>query len=102
MDSAAVTKEIRAEIRPLLKDVGFVAFTSRSAWRYHADRVDVVDFTSFNSYNAEVMGITTYSFVVSLGCYLRYIPNQYPENAGLASLEGESPRPKQSLCQIRG
>ena len=102
MDSTAVNREIRAEIRPLLKDAGFIAFTSRSAWRYHADRVDVVNFQSFNSYNAEVMGITTYSFAVNLGCYLRYIPNHYPDNPGLAALKGESPRPKEYQCQMRG
>jgi hypothetical protein len=101
MDSAAVNREIRAEIRPLLKDVGFVAFTSRTAWRYHTDRVDVVNFQSFNSYNAGVMGITTYSFAVNLGCYLRYIPNQYADTPGSAALE-ELPRPKEYECHMRG
>jgi len=102
MDSTVVNREIRSEIRPLLKDAGFFAFTSRTAWRCHTDRVDVINFQSFNSYNADVLGITTYSFAVNLGCYLRYIPTQYPDAPGSSSLEGDAPRPKEYECHMRG
>ncbi len=76
MDSHAVNKQIREHIRPGLKNNGFTVFTSRSAWRYRKDRIDVINFQSFNSYLAESLGCTTYSFSVNLGCYLTYIPQQ--------------------------
>jgi hypothetical protein len=107
VDSSVVNREIRAEIRPLLKERGFRHFTSRTAWRVHPDRVDVVNFQSFNSYNAAIMGTTTFSFAVNLGCFLRYIPNQYPPDvypdAGTsASLhQGDAPRPREYDCQMR-
>jgi hypothetical protein len=69
MDSKDVSAELRKEIRPLLKDRGFQKFTSRYAWRVHDDRVDVVNFQSFNDYKARSLGCTTYSFAVNLGCY---------------------------------
>lgn len=102
MNSAAVNREIRARIRPLLEDAGFVAFTARNSWRYHRDRVDVINFQSFSSHHAEVMGITTYSFAVNLGCYLRYIPDPYPDAPESSSLAGELPRPTEYHCHMRG
>lgn len=52
---------IRVEVRPLLIAAGFVRSTDRTYWRYHVDRVDVINFQSFNSYNAAALGITTVS-----------------------------------------
>jgi hypothetical protein len=102
LDSKAVNLAIRSEVRPLLIGVGFGRSTARTFWRYHHDRVDVVNFQSFNSYNAGVLGITTYSFALNLGCYLRYIPNQYPNAPGSERLEGDRPQPKEYECQMRG
>lgn len=78
MDSHHVNKHIREHIRPGLKKHGFTEFTARSAWRQRPDRIDVVNFQSFNSYLAESVGCTTYSFSVNLGCFLTYIPGQRP------------------------
>lgn len=97
-----VNQAIRAEVRPLLASAGFDRATSRTFWRYHPDRVDVVNFQSFNSYNAGVLDITTYSFALNLGCFLRYIPNQYPNARGAERLEGDKPQPKEYECQMRG
>jgi hypothetical protein len=102
MNSAAVNKEIRAEIRPFLKDAGFSEFTSRTAWRYHADRVDVVNFQSFNSYHAETLYVTTYSFSVNLGCYLLYIPDQNLRAPRAAELSRGTLRPQEYECHLRG
>jgi hypothetical protein len=102
LDSKAVNIAIRSEVRPLLIEVGFGRFTARTFWRYHRDRVDVVNFQSFNSYNAGVLGITTYSFALNLGCYLRYVPNRYPDAPGSGRLEGDRPQPKEYECHMRG
>ena len=69
-------------------------------WRHHHDRIDVVNFQSFNSYQAAVIGCTTYSFGVNLGCYLLSIP--YPIWA--VHIKGKSGQllPDESQCHIRG
>lgn len=74
MDSKRVTKEINSVIRPILKENGFDKYTGRTYWRYHSDRIDVLNFQSFNSYNADVMGCTTFSFAVNLATFMNYIP----------------------------
>jgi len=56
MDSKEVNKQIRAVIRPVLKAQGFARFTARDSWRFHDDRIDVVNFQSFNSYLAGTIG----------------------------------------------
>jgi hypothetical protein len=101
MDSTVVNRSIRAEIWPLLKQSGFTANSSRTAWRIHADRIDVISFQSFNSYNAGVLNITTFSFAVNLGCFLRYIPDQYCSTQAAARPSAEAPRPRESECHMR-
>jgi hypothetical protein len=76
MDSKLVTKEINSCIKPLLKKNGFDKWTGRTYWRYLNDRINMIDFQSFNSYNADVIGCTTFSFSINLSCFLRYIPSQ--------------------------
>lgn len=99
MDSRIVSAELRREVRPLLKERGFCKFTSRYAWRIHQDRIDVLNFQSFNDYLASGLGCTTYSFAVNLGCYLRRIeagptfPRVIVTDARL---------PKEYECQFRG
>ena len=102
VDSKAVNLAIRSEIRPILKEAGFDKSSARTFWRYHPDRVDVVNFQSFNSYNAGVMDVTTFSFAVNLGCYLRYVPDQYPDARDSRLLAGASPQPKEYQCHLRG
>lgn len=74
MDSSNVNREIKSIIRPSLHDVGFSQFTPRTAWRYSGEKIDVVNFQSFNSYLANAVGCTTYSFCVRLGCSFDVIP----------------------------
>lgn len=100
MDSKIVNKQIRGEIRPFLKEAGFTRFTGRNSWRYTGSRIDVLNFESFNSYNASVMGCTTYSFAVNLGCYFLYIPDPYGEGR-IKARNGEL-RPPEYQCHFRG
>jgi hypothetical protein len=99
MDSSSVNKEIRKHIKPLLIEAGFSLFTSRTGWRYGTNRIDVVNFQSFNSYLAGGVGCTTYSFALNLGCYLTYIP--YPH--GVERLKQKEGRltPQEYECHIR-
>ncbi len=76
MNSKIVTKEINSIIRPLLKENGFKKYTGRTYWRHHSDRIDILNFQSFNDYNASVIGCTTYSFAVNLATFLKYVPSQ--------------------------
>jgi hypothetical protein len=98
MDSKAVNREIRSAIWPLLKQQGFATFSTRTAWRHGDQKIDVVNFQSFNSYNADVLGITTFSFAVNLGTYLRYIPPQWPPK----KIKDGVPYPAEYECQFRG
>jgi len=70
MDSKTVNKLIRSEVWPLLRSRGFSKFNARNAWRYREPFVDVVNFQSFNSYLAEGIGCTTFSFAVNVGIYV--------------------------------
>jgi hypothetical protein len=74
MDSKDVSKAIKSEIWPALKNVGFGRTSTRTAWREHSDRVDVINIGSFNSLRTPAPHITSYSFGVHVGCYLKYIP----------------------------
>jgi hypothetical protein len=77
MDSKAINKLIRSEVWPILHDHGFSVFDSRSAFAYKAPFINVVSFQSFNSYNADVLGCTTYSFTPRLGVYVIRSPGEY-------------------------
>ena len=77
MDSKVVSKAIKEKIRPLLKSEGFTEFNDRNAWRHAEDKIYVINFQSYNKYNADVMGCTTFSFSVNLGIYLKYIPREF-------------------------
>lgn len=78
MDSKIVNKAIKQHIIPVLKENGFKVITQRSAWRYNTTRIDVINFQSFNSYLAESVGCTTFSFAVNLGIYFLGIPIEFP------------------------
>lgn len=71
MDSKVVNKAISERIKPFLKENGFTEFTSRNAWRYREERIEVINFQSFNSYLADGLGCTTYSFAINLGIYFK-------------------------------
>lgn len=71
MSSGEVNRALREVVWPALKDHGFDVRAARTAWRDRPDQVDVVNFQSFNAYNAGVLHVTTYSFQVNLGTYPR-------------------------------
>ncbi|GAB5405029.1 MAG: hypothetical protein Aurels2KO_32600 [Aureliella sp.] len=60
-----------------------------------------MNFQSFNSYHAQVMGITTYSFAVNLGCLYTEIPRSDGFPICKTSKYGEL-RPQEFECQFRG
>ncbi len=60
-NSSDVNRALREMLWPALKDAGFVERTARTAWRRHADRIDVVNFQSFNAYLAQQIGATTFT-----------------------------------------
>ncbi|TMH10514.1 MAG: DUF4304 domain-containing protein [Betaproteobacteria bacterium] len=97
MDSTAVNREIRRSIWSALKNAGFSFFTARTAWRHDKDQIEVVNFQSFNRYNADVLGVTTFSFSVNLGSYLLYVPPQWPPKVKAGRL-----MPTESQCHFRG
>lgn len=79
MDIKVVNKVINKNIWSFLKELGFIMFTSRSAWRFNQDTIEIINFQSFNSYLAEVLGCTTYSFTVNLAIYFTKIPDKFPK-----------------------
>lgn len=56
-----------------MKADGFVRFTARTAWRFEP-ALHVVNFQSFNSYTADLLGCTTFSFAVNLGLHFGFMP----------------------------
>lgn len=100
MDSKVVTRGIKNGVWPVLKECGFDQFSSRTGWRHHSDRIDVVNFQSFNTYHASVIGCTTYSFAVNLGCYLLAIPSQY--GPGFMKEKKGRLLPTEAQCHFRG
>ncbi len=96
MDSKVVNREIKSVIWPLLKAAGFSKFNTRNAWRYTNEQISVINFQSFNSYNADVLGVTSFSFSVNVGCYLEYLSPTWPpkvENGRLV--------PSETQCHFR-
>jgi len=92
-----VNAELRRIVWPTLRDYGFASRTQRVAWRDYPDSVAVVDFWSFNAYNAEVMGVTSFSFQVSLG--IRALCSSEGRDH-IKTVDGRL-RPKESACDVR-
>jgi hypothetical protein len=97
MDSKAINKLIRSEIWPILRDQGFSVFDSRSAFAYKAPFINMVSFQSFNSYNAEVLGCTTFSFTPRLGVYVIGSPGEHRVKRDKAG----HLQPFESACSFR-
>lgn len=72
MDSKDVNKQLRTRIRPLLKAAGFTKFTDRNSWLLREESKWIVNFQSFNSYLADGVGCTTFSFGINLGVYFDF------------------------------
>lgn len=97
MDSKAVAKEIKREIWPLLRREGFTEFSPKTAWQYMPDQIHVLNYQSFNSYLAEGVGCTTFSFALNLGIFFRAIPFEYPVKKG----PDPSVKPQEYHCHFR-
>lgn len=65
--SKDVDRELRRAFWPDLRAQGFTRRIGRTAWQDRDDQVNVVQISSFNSYNAGVLRISTFSFQVLLG-----------------------------------
>jgi tetratricopeptide (TPR) repeat protein len=70
ISSKEVNKQLNSSIKPILKEQGFQAFTARTFWRYADFKIDILNFQSFNSYHADLMGSTTFSFCVNLSVFI--------------------------------
>jgi len=92
-----VNKAIKSVIFPILYNHGFEAFTSRIAWRFRDDFIDVVEIYSFDRSRADVLKCSTHSFVILLGVYIKVIPPMYRPK-----LRANPDRPDSSQCHIWG
>src|ERR1700741_2674257 len=97
LDSKQVTKEIRRSVWSALREAGFGRQRGRSAYRDWASGVDLVNFQSFNSYQADGIGCTTFSFCVKLGVWLERIPGYRP----VRTAKDGRPAPRDSECALR-
>jgi hypothetical protein len=97
MDSKVVAKEIKREIWPLLQGEGFTEFSAKTARRYTPDQIHVVNYQSFNSYLAEGVGCTTFSFALNLGIFFRAIPYE----SSLKKGPDPSVKPQVYHCHFR-
>lgn len=95
MNSRSVNKAINKRINPLLQSCGFVSSTVRNYRRYKEDRVEVINFQSFNSYLAERVHCTTFSFSINLGIYFLCVPHEH-----LKFKDGK-PLPEECDCNFR-
>ncbi len=95
ISSEDVDHALRNVVWPALRDRGFADHTARTAWRDKPAQVDVVNFQSFNTYNAGVLGITTFSFAVNLGTFARCRATEQ-----IAQTDGEL-RPAEYECDFR-
>jgi hypothetical protein len=97
IDAKVVNRALREIVWPDLKRLGFSRRTPRSAWRDRPDAIQVVNFQSFNSYLAEAIGSTTYSFGVNLGVFYPAIAEQSSDAAFIP----DELRPAEWHCQAR-
>jgi hypothetical protein len=99
MESKVVNKAIRSEIIPFLKANGFNISSGRSFWRHLENKIDVLNFQSFNSYLASKVECTTFSFGVNLGCFYYSIPFQFGNDR--LKKKNDLLCPREFECHIR-
>jgi hypothetical protein len=97
LDSKAVDRSLRAILWPRLKSEGFDRRTGRTTWRDRLGCVQTVNIQSFNSYLAEAIGSTTFSFSVNLGVYYAVIA----DHSALGSFVKDWSRPPEHHCHAR-
>jgi len=96
IDSKVVDKTLRERLWPELKAIGFRR-TGRTAWRDRPGAIQTVNVQSFNSYLADAIGATTYSFGVNLGVFYPVVA----EHSALGSLINDQSRPSEHHCHAR-
>lgn len=97
MDSKGVDAVLREVFWPALKAHGFARRTGRTAWRDQGACLGVANVQSFNSYLAEGLGATTFSFCVNLGVFYPAIEDRLPLGPG----DFDPTRPAESRCHAR-
>jgi hypothetical protein len=97
IDSKAVNRALREIVWADLKLIGFSRRTARTAWRDRPGAIQVVDFQSFNSYLAEAVGTTTFSFGVNIGVFYPAVA----ERSSIAAFIPDQTRPAEWHCHAR-
>jgi hypothetical protein len=96
VDSKFVDARLRRILWPELSAIGFRR-SGRTAWRDRPHAVQVVCIQSFNSYVAEGVGATTFSFSVPIGVFYPVIEEFDP----VPSFHGDPTRPAEWHCHAR-
>lgn len=78
MDGRLVGQALVKRIRPDLRARGFNKFQGRHAWRRTSLGVDVVSFSSMNSYTARGVGCTSFSFGGEVAVYYPQLEDDVP------------------------
>ena len=73
LDRKAIDGALRQRFWPALKAHGFGARTSRVAWRYAGDDIDVIEVQAVGQ-EAEAVGCTSSSLSVIVASYPRFLP----------------------------
>jgi hypothetical protein len=92
-----VDRALRAILWSRLKSEGFDRRTGRTTWRDRPGCVQTVNIQSFNSYLAEAIGSTTFSFSVNLGVFYAVIA----DHSTSGSFVKDWSRPAEPHCQAR-
>ncbi len=95
MEQKDLSRALRAEFWPRLRQLGFEARTERAAWRYEDGAVDVIDFQTVGS-NADACGCTAVSF----GAFAGSVPSFMPELDNWAFKDGLA-RPRYWDCRLK-
>jgi hypothetical protein len=96
VDSRFVDGHLRKLLWPELKAIGFRR-SGRTAWRDRPHAVQVVCIQSFNSYVAEGVGATTFSFGVPIGVFFSVIEEVEP----MSAFRGDPTKPAEWYRQLR-
>lgn len=94
-----VIGQIKKEIFSVLKEAGFSEFTTRHAWRYKDETIDVIEFQFFDKDLAYQLGVTNLSFAINLGRYFNWCPEDGPEK--LLYQKKDTLTPDVTICPAR-
>lgn len=95
VDASDVSRELRVQLWPALKALGFTVRTERVAWRHLDDAIDVVEVALVGP-NAEAVGSTSFSF----GAHVASVPGFLPADGLPVGRDGR-PRPHYWQCELQ-